>query len=386
MAGGEGAEAQMRASRRKRRRRQRPGLLERHRTVLLGLFVLGACAVTLVPGRPMWRNGIAWEDPGPGLKFNRLAQALSDAPLVSHTGSFSVEIFLGPGFIPGARNQEILSFYDGESVRPLLIGQFPRGFLLRGRADNPAGDPRRDAYIGIDEVGLARPADLRHLAVVVTGDGARLFVNGFPTDLRLHATIARPNEPFGGHLMLGSSYTGWVYWRGSMRGVAIYDRQLSSVELQRHALQPEVLYEDRFARDEKLLALYRFEEGAGRRAKSSVAGAPDLRFPERMERPTRSNFLSLHSIEAYHRGWQARDMVLNVLFFIPLGVLIAWRRETRAIGLALAAGFAFSLGIEVVQSFVPGRSSSLVDLATNSTGALIGALLTRLRGVDQSPH
>ena len=48
------------------------------------------------------------------------------------------------------------------------------------------------------------------------------------------------------------------------------------------------------------------------------------------------------------------------------------------IRVALAAGFALSLGIEVAQSFVPGRSSSLIDLASNSAGALLGALLTRL--------
>jgi len=354
------------------------GFVERHRFWLTLGFVVGACVVTLFPGRLPWVNGIRWAEPGPGLHFKSIAQALSEAPIVSRSGEFSVEIYLKSGFQPGVKNQEILSFYDDEIIRPLVIGQFPRGFLLRGRADNPGGDARDDAYIGIDEVGLARPENLRHLAVNVGEKGARLFVNGRPSALELPRTIARLGEPFGGHLMLGSSNTGWRVWLGTMRGVVIRDRVLGEAELWDHAVRPGTLGEAGLERDEHVLALYRFEEGVGRRTSSSKAGAPDLFFPDRMMRPTRPNFLSFYTFDPGDQRWLPQDIGFNILFFLPLGFLLAWRRGPRMIRVALAAGFALSLGIEVAQSFVPGRSSSLIDLASNSAGALLGALLTRL--------
>ncbi|MDP6979237.1 MAG: VanZ family protein [Myxococcota bacterium] len=359
-------------------RGRRPGLIERYRALLIAAFVCLACAITLSSGRPLWPNGIRWADPGPGLYFSTQAQALSEGPIVSETGEFSVEIFLKQGFMPGKYNQEILSFYDTELVRPLLIGQFPRGFILRGRADNPKGDPRDDAYVGVDEVGLERPDHLKHLAVVVSERGARLYVNGRPSGLTLPKTVARLGEPFGGHLLVGGSYTGWTVWVGTIRGVSIYDRALGDAELWDHAQRPATLADARFVEDRNLLALYRFEEGTGRRTRSAVPGGPDLHFPERMTRPTRRNFLSLHALDGNNRIWAGRDVGLNILFFVPLGIVMAWRRSTRWVAFALLAGFSLSLGIEIVQSYVPGRSSSLVDVASNATGAGLGALLTRL--------
>ena len=74
----------------------------------------------------------------------------------------------------------------------------------------------------------------------------------------------------------------------------------------------------------------------------------------------------------------------HAMFFAPLGVLIAWRRSPKAIAIAFVVGFALSLGVEVGQSMVPGRSSSLIDLASNSAGALLGAVVARLPGWVQA--
>lgn len=64
------------------------------------------------------------------------------------------------------------------------------------------------------------------------------------------------------------------------------------------------------------------------------------------------------------------DAILNVGFFIPVGVAFGyafgWR---RAIPLAVLA----SASVETLQLVVPGRHSSLGDLTFNATGAAVGA-------------
>lgn len=72
-----------------------------------------------------------------------------------------------------------------------------------------------------------------------------------------------------------------------------------------------------------------------------------------------------------------RDVTVNVLLYFPLGLaafLAVAHRHSRALAatLALLLGAALSTGIEIVQVYVPGRTSSLLDIVTNVAGALVG--------------
>jgi VanZ family protein len=92
---------------------------------------------------------------------------------------------------------------------------------------------------------------------------------------------------------------------------------------------------------------------------------------------------------------KARDLSLNVVLFIPLGMLA--RRSLRHAGVAplpallatVGGSMALSLSMETLQHFIPGRYSSLVDVLMNGGGAVIGMsadmavhAVTRLRGLS----
>lgn len=66
------------------------------------------------------------------------------------------------------------------------------------------------------------------------------------------------------------------------------------------------------------------------------------------------------------------DAILNIVMFVPFGVLLGRRRTALKV---LLLGLALSMGIEVVQLGIPGRFSGLADLLWNSVGALVGAVL-----------
>ncbi len=67
------------------------------------------------------------------------------------------------------------------------------------------------------------------------------------------------------------------------------------------------------------------------------------------------------------------DAVLNLLLFLPLGVLLA--REGVGAGRAIAFGALFSLAIECAQTVIPGRDPALSDLLFNSAGTAAGWVL-----------
>lgn len=67
----------------------------------------------------------------------------------------------------------------------------------------------------------------------------------------------------------------------------------------------------------------------------------------------------------------ASDLISNIIGYVPLGLVLAWRGPWTALALAaLLSGVA-----EASQFFSPFRSPSLVDLATNVLGAAIGVLI-----------
>ena len=72
------------------------------------------------------------------------------------------------------------------------------------------------------------------------------------------------------------------------------------------------------------------------------------------------------------------DIVVNLCFYLPLGVLgvLGWWKGSRTTGgwIALAAfGAALSFTLETIQAWVPGRDSSLLDILTNTIGTIAGA-------------
>ncbi len=75
------------------------------------------------------------------------------------------------------------------------------------------------------------------------------------------------------------------------------------------------------------------------------------------------------------------DVVINVLAYIPFGLCAYVFLRPRsgpnvAAVLSIIAGFALSFCMETLQQFIPVRIASLVDIIANTTGVIIGVLLT----------
>jgi VanZ family protein len=83
---------------------------------------------------------------------------------------------------------------------------------------------------------------------------------------------------------------------------------------------------------------------------------------------------------AWPRYWTTFDLTVNVILYIPTGFLLTLsfcRLPGRWSGIVLAVLLSglLSLSMESLQTWLPSRISSNLDLATNTLGALLGALL-----------
>jgi len=85
------------------------------------------------------------------------------------------------------------------------------------------------------------------------------------------------------------------------------------------------------------------------------------------------------------RYWTGFDLIINILAYLPLGFFVtltprASGRRWRSALAAIVLGALLSFSLETLQTWLPTRVASNLDLASNALGGGIGALLALLLG------
>jgi VanZ family protein len=97
-----------------------------------------------------------------------------------------------------------------------------------------------------------------------------------------------------------------------------------------------------------------------------------------------NNLVTLLDVaKQWPRYWTGFDAAVNVVGYMPLGLLLVFALYPKcnkywSVLLATIAGTLLSVMMEGVQSFLPSRVTSPLDVITNGTGALLGAILGAL--------
>ncbi|MCP4427743.1 MAG: LamG domain-containing protein [Chloroflexi bacterium] len=95
-----------------------------------------------------------------------------------------------------------------------------------------------------------------------------------------------------------------------------------------------------------------------------------------------------HADWRFAGSYAVGDALANIALFFPLGFGLAYlwrksgRRQTSVLLSAWFVGLGFSLLVELLQLYLPLRTSDGVDLLTNGGGALLGGLLALRWGAD----
>jgi VanZ family protein len=186
------------------------------------------------------------------------------------------------------------------------------------------------------------------------------------------------NQDLTGRLVVGNSPVTTDDWSGQLRGIAVYDREMTAGEVSHHFVNWTTGTRFSLAQSKGAIAIYPFNEGDGNVAHNLLDPATDLHIPER--------FFVLHA-QFLERPWDEfrpdwnywKDVGINVGGFIPLGLFFCAYfflngKIEHPVAITIALGFAVSLTIEVSQGFLPTRDSGMTDLITNTLGTAIGAV------------
>jgi hypothetical protein len=228
----------------------------------------------------------------------------------------------------------------------------------------------------------AAPAQEIFLALTTGPDGTTLYFDGQPasSNRSLHLKFPACEKTT---LVLGNSVYGDGSWLGSISGLALFDRELGpeSVAALYEAWAGERSFVE--ADRENPSVLYLFDEGEGALMRDRRNGAAPLVIPSGVT-PLKKRFLDMSLGESGFTGSLIRDAFLNLGGFVPLGFFLAafllQRGGTagkRPVVYAALFCFAVSLTIEVLQAWMPSRSSQFLDLILNTAGGYAGAALLK---------
>lgn len=341
--------------------------------VLTGILIIG-----LNPKGFYFTNNFEWLKDRPGIRFKEYALAHTGPVGRAFSGQngLSIQIALKPASYDAREFNSILMLHNGEDAEQLLIGQW-RSWIILMNGDDYA-HKKKTKRLSFDS--SSQPSAARFLTIATGRDGTRLYVDGRPAgarkDFRLKIPLGENTR-----LVLGNSVYGRHSWGGDIYGLAFYGRTLSSEEAAHSFDRWRRERGFGFAAKQKPLLLYVFDEKSGHRALDRSGGELHLEIPPALQ---------LVQKEILRLPWKDlrldrnffSDFTLNYLGFIPLGLVLGalfvnFRGffETHAVPAAAASCFAVSLTMEIVQAWMPPRSSQMLDLILNTLGGLTGAMI-----------
>jgi hypothetical protein len=350
------------------------------------LLWIGILLATLFPFEFHPHNDVTWATDG--LQFGRHGIVLSDGPIIHQDlqantaaqddSSCTIELLLKPA--SRGASSTIAAFSRNGSRSPFELRQY-RDMLvvLRGRPAqyDPDPDTQRDI------VHIFNSAKTILLTLSSGPKGTAVYADGRLVQRLRSYTLSR--RALGGVLTLGTDPVHMNPWSGELQGFALYDHEVSTDELTQHC-------QAWLGRDEAALenlggqmALFTFHEGQGTRLQNLRPPGANLIIPEFFQLPLKP-FLAAPWTE-FSPSWEyVNDVLRNILGFLPFGFALSGYlslggKVRHAVLITILAGALTSLGIEILQGFIPQRESGVTDIITNTLGTVLGAYLVRWKPI-----
>ncbi len=325
-------------------------------------------------------NDVVYVPGEQALRFYGLGTAYSREPFpslpsLSQCNELTIEMTIRPARIFNSGVPCILSFVPEQGPPALVIGAWKKSLVVRlGRPNNAGWKKYRE--IGIDNVFVA--GQTVHLAISFGPHGTTIFVDGRFGRFFPDASLSPVKTPLG-RLLLGNSSKGGSLWKGDILALALSDRGLVPTETATGAATGA--HPDYIVSNGNLIAHYRLDNMKGNLIPNTSSPGYNIVIPPFfsplrrtvLEPPrwgVRLSFSSLH------------DIVLNILGFMPFGFIAMLYVSSAGVipprlqsSLVVLAGFLLSLSVELIQVFIPTRSSTLTDLSTNTLGSALGVIL-----------
>ena len=280
------------------------------------------------------------------------------------------------------------NFYEtiDPSARNFTIGQSADKLVIRLRTTKTSLNGTNPHLIIDDSFNYP---SLQHVVVTYDFSEQRVYING---EQRARSKVLKgdfSNWDPSCKLVIGNEVTGRRPWKGKIYYAAIFNSPLTKKEIRRNYLSGmrskvnrEKIENDGF-RLKIPVARYLFSERKGDTIYDSGSNLSpvNLFMPKYIWGGTQPFQYFQKGYFKSHRWFS--DVIINILIFIPLGILlhgmlrVRWGLTLKISLAALLAGTLFTLGVESMQLFSLTRNPSFIDVAMNMSGTALGIAMDR---------
>ena len=335
---------------------------------LCGILVAGLWPFHSPKNQVHWlenENGLRFDHYGTILSSGMLERASSDGP------SCSLEIWMAPALTWDTGT--LIAFYSPLTARQFSLHQGYTDLVLQRDIGDQHHQPN------VVEMHVRNVFRKKQAFVTVTSDGKEtaVYIDGQLVTRSLGFGLSAMD--LAGKLIFATSPLQSDSWSGKLRGVALYRTDLSAAQIAQHYGDWMQKGKLAFTDNESVLALYLFDEHAGKIIHNRVRPESDLYIPER--------YLVVHQtlLEPPWKEFRTqrnylKNIFINIAGFVPLGCFfyayfsLAGRLKCAAVATVIV-GAMVSLIIEVFQEYLPTRDSGVTDLITNTLGTCVGVSL-----------
>jgi glycopeptide antibiotics resistance protein len=347
-------------------------LIETIRTHIKSLFVLYLLCVlilTLYPFSFNQPNNITFLPDG-GARFEQPATMYTDSfpSVLAKLSNFTLLFCCIPESDAPSVNSALITNSASSYDQNFFVKQLGTSLLFRIYTGSPP--ERRDIFI---ENAFKKERKTWY-AITYNGSTLHASVNGEKKNGQNIGKINFSGWDRSYPLVFGSEASGYWSWKGILYTVALFDETLHPSSLK----FPDSLF---FVKDP--LLLFQFKLTAKKNIRSQGKDSlTTVNIPERFV-PYKRTFLLESTTMFWKRRIYFRDVLFNIFLFVPVGFFCEAKffkknvRFKRVLFYSLITGFGLSLMIESIQTFLPERISSISDLLSNSSGALLGGVLSK---------
>jgi len=362
----------------------------RRKKRVLPLVCLAITTAILLAG--LWplnfrpRNEVSWVEGQNGIHFGQRGIAYSTESVygprqaIRPGGAISIELVVRTAREPYDSIAQILTLYGGGNHQFFFLAQWQSHLILL--AASQGNDPYRDFRERSVKNVLLKNIP-KFFTVTSQNGNTAIYADGHLMRSIRNFPILSTDSSASGKFVLGNSPGGSRAWTGDLLFLAAYGRELSAGEVLEHFRDWTKNETPTWLPGESPALLYTFAERTGATSRNLIGPRNDLSIPATFD-VLNKIILRLPWQEEHFGRPFIRDLVVNILGFFPFGFFFtAWLRNDdglpskSTIILVAALGAGISLTIELLQIYLPVRTSQLSDVICNISGTFLGAYLFR---------
>ncbi|MBP7736590.1 MAG: VanZ family protein [Spirochaetes bacterium] len=317
------------------------------------------------------------------IRNNQILEAdiLSYSSLLSNldNNTLIIEIRIKPYSATKNWLSNILCFYDDKDPEIFMMAKWKSELILRRRVQRPSGEY---AYheVGVTDAFITDKTAL--ITVSMDASGTTVYIDGKKASLFPRYILNPMNDNLSNaRLLVGNDPRIRVPWEGEIQGLAIYRGALNQFEASKHYVMWLTHDHDSLSREKSIIALYPMNEPSGPVLHNIITWRNNLIIPGHLH-AIKKMVLSKPWVNYWREIKYYSDITINIMGFIPLGFFLpalfrvcGVKRKSFVYITAIFTGFSISLAIELIQVYMPFRSSSLTDLVCNTLGTILGVVV-----------